>query len=437
MITRVSRDSAGRNDPCPCGSGLKYKRCHLLQREGALRAAETIHDRDRELRWEMSAWAAEVLQIPPLPVDPDDPMGHFMLPMHLYHVDFGGTTIAKEFVDTFRHDLTSEELQWLEAQMAGWISIWEIENVEPGWSMNIRDLLTGETRTVLERTGSMVCRPLAYIVARVVDFEGTAYLAGTHPGTLPPFLGEQAVELVRRRLRIKHRTSPRRLRAWRGAIAVVEAWDEVLDALAAAFETGPQLVTTEGDPILGVTDRYAIEDGDEGGVRECIRAIPGVEMISDALAIVFRGDSILANIDIEARRLRVETHSMRRADEVRATLEEACGQRIRHQSRAILDPLSEKAQEEAMSRPLQPLSDHEAALARAYKEKHYATWIDEPIPMLDGQTPRAAMRSAEGRRTLDLLLRDMEYREQEVDPRERLDIRSLREKLGLTDRDRR
>jgi uncharacterized protein YecA (UPF0149 family) len=23
----VSRPKAGRNDPCPCGSGLKYKKC--------------------------------------------------------------------------------------------------------------------------------------------------------------------------------------------------------------------------------------------------------------------------------------------------------------------------------------------------------------------------------------------------------------------------
>ena len=24
----VDKDSAGRNDPCPCGSGKKYKKCH-------------------------------------------------------------------------------------------------------------------------------------------------------------------------------------------------------------------------------------------------------------------------------------------------------------------------------------------------------------------------------------------------------------------------
>ncbi|HEU5076740.1 MAG TPA: SEC-C metal-binding domain-containing protein [Polyangiaceae bacterium] len=28
-----------RNDPCPCGSGRKYKKCHLEQDEAALHAA--------------------------------------------------------------------------------------------------------------------------------------------------------------------------------------------------------------------------------------------------------------------------------------------------------------------------------------------------------------------------------------------------------------
>jgi uncharacterized protein YecA (UPF0149 family) len=26
---------AGRNDPCPCGSGKKYKKCHLASDEGS------------------------------------------------------------------------------------------------------------------------------------------------------------------------------------------------------------------------------------------------------------------------------------------------------------------------------------------------------------------------------------------------------------------
>src|SRR4029077_19524606 len=31
----------GRNDPCPCGSGKKYKKCHLPLEEGGARSAES------------------------------------------------------------------------------------------------------------------------------------------------------------------------------------------------------------------------------------------------------------------------------------------------------------------------------------------------------------------------------------------------------------
>ena len=30
----------GRNDPCPCGSGKKYKKCHLPLEEGGAASAE-------------------------------------------------------------------------------------------------------------------------------------------------------------------------------------------------------------------------------------------------------------------------------------------------------------------------------------------------------------------------------------------------------------
>jgi hypothetical protein len=32
---QVRLKAAGRNDPCPCGSGRKYKKCHLVQDEAA------------------------------------------------------------------------------------------------------------------------------------------------------------------------------------------------------------------------------------------------------------------------------------------------------------------------------------------------------------------------------------------------------------------
>lgn len=39
--------STRRNDPCPCGSGKKYKRCHLMIEEEARERAE----RERDAQW--------------------------------------------------------------------------------------------------------------------------------------------------------------------------------------------------------------------------------------------------------------------------------------------------------------------------------------------------------------------------------------------------
>ncbi len=40
-IIEQRHKNTGRNDDCPCGSGKKYKKCHLAQDEEALRAERT------------------------------------------------------------------------------------------------------------------------------------------------------------------------------------------------------------------------------------------------------------------------------------------------------------------------------------------------------------------------------------------------------------
>jgi preprotein translocase subunit SecA len=34
VVPRASKPAASRNDPCPCGSGKKYKRCCMSQYRG-------------------------------------------------------------------------------------------------------------------------------------------------------------------------------------------------------------------------------------------------------------------------------------------------------------------------------------------------------------------------------------------------------------------
>jgi hypothetical protein len=41
-------------------------------------------------------------------------------------------------------------------------------------------------------------------------------------------------------------------------------------------------------------------------------------------------------------------------------------------------------------------------------DEHYRGWLDEPIPALDGKTPREAVRTKRGRERVAELLREIE-----------------------------
>ena len=71
---------------------------------------------------------------------------------------------------------------------------------------------------------------------------------------------------------------------------------------------------------------------------------------------------------------------------------------------------------------------------RAYKERHYADWIDHPLPTLDGKTARATVRTKSGRAQVEVLLKDMENHEARLPAGERFDFSRIRVELGLSSR---
>ena len=58
-------------------------------------------------------------------------------------------------------------------------------------------------------------------------------------------------------------------------------------------------------------------------------------------------------------------------------------------------------------------------------------WLDDNIPELGVLTPREAAADPTHHKALDLLLRDVEYRENQLPSAERIDVRRLRTALGM------
>lgn len=125
-----------------------------------------------------------------------------------------------------------------------------------------------------------------------------------------------------------------------------------------------------------------------------------------------------------------ETNSKQRADSLRACVERACGPSLRHRAREHVDPTSVAQRSSAPRTPHEPTAE-ERDILREAKREHYRAWLDAPVPALGGKTPRQAVRTAGGRRQVDVLLRSFENGEHRMSDGEPFDFSVLRAELGL------
>jgi len=448
---RSASPKVGRNDPCPCGSGRKYKKCHLRSDEAARRAAgepDTVHNLDEELVYELAAYAAARFGAAwqghkRAFADARDAI-QLALPWAVYHYRVEGATVVDWYLQEQGHRLSRAERAWLAAQGAAWLSVWEVTAVEAGVGLTLHDLLSGETRSVHEVSGSQAAVVRDTMLARVVDHDGRSVLCGVHPRPLPPIAAAEVVRRARGRLRRKQAVPVGRLREEAIGGYLIRRWEEAVAELDAQSAIPPQLRNTDGDPLLLTTDHFEIAPEEAAAVAAQLAALEGVERPDpdeDPQAYLFLRpgnlrhrsweNTIVGHARLTEAGLAIETNSQARADALRARVEAACGDRLRHRSRTHADPRPSMAippERGPVPRPRPPGVEQ---LELAFKERHYADWLDEPIPALAGETPREAARTPDGRATLDLLLKEIENQEHRAAGTAAFDFSTLRRDLGL------
>ena len=179
----------GRNDPCYCGSGKKYKQCHLREDQAAERELREQADAARFLRFDLPRFARDERFVP-----------DFDRAVPLYwnnQYDAGNAGEMSEFealrfLDWFVFDYTLEdgtrildvyqkevsgELKsiqkkllesWMDAPPAG---AYELLGYE-GQVLNLRNFLTGETSDVFEAGGRGNVEVGEIILDRLVPVAG-------------------------------------------------------------------------------------------------------------------------------------------------------------------------------------------------------------------------------------------------------------------------
>jgi hypothetical protein len=453
--------NVGRNEPCPCGSGKKYKRC--CGAEDGVRAEAASEGPEGELRAQAHRLDERVVErltrFARRTFGPDwyprelERLGWaatrgletLFAPALLYALPYrdGARPIAELARASGEVSFDADERAWLDAQASAWFSIFSVGSVDVGRGFEVRDVLSGQERYVHERSASQGVSLHDMLLLRVADWKGITVLAGMHPRPLPPRLGEAVALRVRTLSRKRTRPVPlEKLRSAQVVRDLIDAWEyEIAEAEAAP---PPELCNMDGDPLLLTKDRFVVKagaradletiladlphtdldrDGKETHVhmsRAPARPTPGMEIVSIARGTLVDG------------KLVIETNSVERADAVRRMIEGAAGALVRHQSREHADPASEAVRASVPERgaPVEPPPEL-LAQVREMLEKHVHGWVDAELPALGGRTPRQAVKTAKGRKEVELLVRDMEHGQARQPAWQRIDLGWVRRELGL------
>ena len=189
-------------------------------------------------------------------------------------------------------------------------------------------------------------------------------------------------------------------------------------------------------------DRFDVQPGAEWGVDARIAELEGVERDDDSdldsprFVISRPGDrtepefrrTLLDRVFLDVAEFRIETDSTERADGMRQRVEAARGARISHLRRKATDQNTfDSWRPDGPPKPPPPI---ETQALLEFKVRHYADWLDRPLPVLNQMTPRECTRTAAGREQVELLVKDMENIESRVQG-PRYDSSGIRRELGL------
>jgi len=444
----------GRNDPCPCGSGKKYKKCCMMKDKARQYQDAVLHAHqggvEKAIAWlsrrfgdEMDAWMTEdwfdgvdMEDVGNLSQDEVEMMEINAMEMMLAE----GSWVRESGEEVVFMDqvlgrggplMSAEQRQYLQTLQQVPLRLWEVTEVSPGVGLALTDCLDEtQAREVREKSASTQLKQWDVIGALPVQTPAGHWELSGAIYHIP----RNHVAAVKQR--IEHEAEMATEGEEQTAIsrAITSEW---LHLLLKPEPFMPQIMdAATGEPMMLITEHYQVKDWD--ALADRLSRVSDVEGDRKQgwtrfLALDKDMTRSLAAINIGKQKNRIElfTKSRKGADEQQTWFENLAGDTVRHLTREMGDPLSLLARgegEKAASAPDVP-ADILRKIEHDFKRKHYAGWPDESLPALDGVTPREAVKTPAGRKVVIGLLKDFENSEARCD--HPFDFGFLWKELGL------
>lgn len=343
--------------------------------------------------------------------------------------------------------------QYLEAMRDSVLSLYEVVDLVPGHSMTVRDLIRGgEPVTVGEKLGSESAARWDRIAARIVIVNSKPHFTGGLL-LLPPEAANDvlsALDDMSKRLRAKLRREARKAgmpmeieeRDLREMVLdtaapqmVTQAW--LIYALDRASAPMQEIQNTDGDAILfsevrfplvansaevaAALDRIETFERDAPGGLGWSWLGPGSvsqrmsRKQSKGLTLLTEdemGRTSLGHAGITEDALILSTNSRERAERGSALLSSRLGKLVGPPLTAHQDVEKMLEERPAAMTPEADLPPEVAEeVIHGFLDDHYRRTLDDPVPALDGRTPRQAAKTKKGRAQVTDWLKRLENSE--------------------------
>lgn len=444
----AARYKPGRNEECWCGSGQKYKKCHLdsdeqEEREASARSAlfqKVVDDiMESGVRGMNRADGADAHRrffgSDPGMIDlSDDMQVAFMQWMMLdYRAASSGRTAIEQYLKR-KGRVPESERALVDGLRNARYSIWEVQRIERGRGVEVKDYIAGGTLFINDVTTSQESAQWDCVMAYIFQ-HGGRWEFFSDGIRVPRDLAAKIAEMAETGARENQTTAIEYFRSRS------HEWRRMAEKAGRESIENLRIANAEGDPLEFSAAIYEVT-GDAEAAKSALLAagmfapgMPGKLVWLESPEA--ESGRVFGHIEIADGRLRLEANSRKRLSIGRQLVEKHAGELVRHVEDTFrsVDEVKRAAMERGPGpeRPsgLRPELEREVLLK--LKSQHYSTWPDQPLPALGGRTPREAVRSETGRRAVEELLRDFENGEE----RERragkpaFDFGPIREQLGL------
>ncbi len=425
----------GRNDPCPCGSGQKYKKCCMMKppapigREDVIKKrltqslvqfAETYHK--HSLKRAFDHFWGDFSVVDSLPIEHHQSVMINCMEWFVHDRVLDERT-GKTLIDLYIEKtklLGVDELAILKRMQDAAISLYEVQEHYFDEGFLLKDLIQGEVFQVSEKMATRSLMKWDVFATRLLLLDGKYVITGS----LYPFEIRKKNDLVEALMKaftayIKNKpgSSLKDFLKAEGGPFFNHQWCD--------FFVNPEPVflhNTSGDPMVISTAVFDVVHEERlheklGKVKELERdgeAGNGYRWVGDTKSME---NVTLGTITVKVGQLRLECNSKKRLTRGKKLI-------LKHLAGDVV-PSADSFENpdqmvEEIRRPQAPYeepddeipADVERALYTEFMDKHNKGWIKMGIPALNGKTPLQAVKTEPGRLKVIELLKQFENGEE-------------------------